>query len=167
MKPAWSGKAAPLIFCLFFIQAVFSVHSPLLAKENRFPAFCLLIIDFDDFSCFSCLDSFMRFVRFLPGQVRNTSVWGVIVYDTPEKGRSREKIGRIVEAKLRGFKKANEIDFPILVDHQCFFRSICSGGNAVFVFSRTDLMLRRFPFPLKSEQMEEILNLLTGQAFSS
>jgi len=125
--------------------------------------FCLIIFDFDDFFCFSCLESFLCFIRYIPHDIRKKSFWGVLVYDSPATDLEKKMSSRIAEKKLRGFKEANQIDFPILIDHGSNFKPLCQEGSVVFLFSKERYLFRHYYFPLSQKQMDEILSLIRSR----
>jgi hypothetical protein len=123
----------------------------------------LFIFDFNDFMCFSCLDSFLGFYHSLPFPFRDEHSLGVLVYDKRGKEKERSVRERIIEKKLRGFVQANQIEFPVLIDHLDVFKSQVKEGSSVILFDPRDGLLRRYKFPLSLPDREKILEIVGYQ----
>jgi len=121
----------------------------------------LFIIDFDSFFCLPCTDTFLNFCQNLPPFIQEEALWGVLVYEDPKKIENNKIHTRIVEKKLRGFIQANDIKFPIILDHFHIFDGLTKGGTGIIVFDQMKKIVRRYPFPLNQMQRDEILNFLT------
>jgi len=152
-----------LLLILIAVCQMEAVSVPGTPKWDENRPLCLIIMDFDDFFCFSCQDSFLRFIRYVPAQIRRESFWGILAYESQKTGTERALAKQIIEKKLRGFKKANHIDFPILIDHGSNFIPLSKEGSGLFLFSRKTRVLEHYIFPLSQNQMDEVLTMLSPQ----
>jgi hypothetical protein len=119
--------------------------------------YLLFFIDFRDFLCPSCLDSFLDFYRKLPPRFQKEHALGVLVLDP---GREDETSIQIARVKLRGFVLANRIGFPILVDRFHVFREFAREGTMVVLLDYEREIIRKFLFPLRQKDVDEILGCL-------
>lgn len=150
-------KAASLILVmiLFQITTSFSENSEN-RQEEPARVQLLLIIDFGDFMCFSCLESFLQFCYSLPHQFQDQYVWGVVIFKGNIGSESEDIAIKIVEKKIRGFRKANRVRFPILVDSSRIFSSLAGKGTTVVILKGEAQEIKRYIFPLSREQIAEI-----------
>jgi hypothetical protein len=116
----------------------------------------VFVIDFDDFMCFSCLESFVGFCHSLPERFRREKCLGILA--VPPARKNRPVLLQIMRKKLRGFRQANAIDFPVVVDEPAFFSSPERDGSCVLVFQPGELELEMYTFPLSSSARDMILN---------
>lgn len=126
------------------------VHSKLL----------LFIIDFKSFMCPSCLDSFLEFYHLSARSFGEEMIWGILVFDKPAKIEEEGLSIKIVEKKLRGFIKANNIKFPVMIDRFHIFKELGEGGTAVIFFDRYKKILKKYVFPMKPMQIREIIDYM-------
>ena len=116
--------------------------------------FLLLIIDFNDFMCPTCLDSLLDFCRGLPVSFRKRCIQGVVIADEYRKKESGDSFEKIMEKKIKGFAKANHIEFPILLDrNQIFGPLIKKEGTSVFIFNAETHAITRHVFPLTLKEV--------------
>ena len=127
-------------------------HSP--------PPLLLVILDFNSFSCLTCLDSFLDFHRRLSGTEDERLLWGILVFDAGREKQSGPRFIQILEKKLNGFVQGNRLRFPIIIDRDHLFSSLAEEGSAVLVFDPNQRMMRKFAFPLRSHQIQDILRLV-------
>ena len=120
----------------------------------------LVIIDFDSFSCLTCLDSFLDFQRQLSGTGDERLLWGVLVFDAARGKQHGPTFTQILEKKLNGFIKGNRLRFPIVIDRYHLFENQAEEGSAILVFNPNDRVMRKYVFPLRPNQIQEILRLL-------
>ena len=118
----------------------------------------LFILDFHDFSCMTCLDSFLGFYHKIPSRLKISSAWGILVVKNAEE--TENNLIRIAEKKLKGFVRANQIIFPILVDRQQVFQGMAEEGSCVILFDGSQRTIHRYDFPLGGEEFEEIFDIL-------
>jgi hypothetical protein len=140
---------------LFQITTSFSENSEN-RQEEPARVQLLLIIDFGDFMCFSCLESFLQFCYSLPHQFQDQYVWGVVIFDGNIGSESEDIAVKIVEKKIRGFRKANKVRFPILVDRSHIFSSLADKGTTVLILKGEAQEVEQYTFPLSREQIAEI-----------
>lgn len=117
----------------------------------------LFIIDFKSFMCLSCLDSFLEFYHTLAPSIEQGMIWGILVFDKPAKMQEEDLSTKIIEKKLRGFIKANGIKFPIIIDRFHIFEGLAQEGTAVILFDRQKKAVRKYVFPLRQIQIQEII----------
>ena len=144
-----------LVMILFQITTSFSENSEN-RQEEPARVQLLLIIDFGDFMCFSCLESFLQFCYSLPHQFQDQYVCGVVIFEGNIGSESEDIAIKIVEKKIRGFRKANRVRFPILVDRSRIFSSLAGKGTTVVILKGEDQEIKRYIFPLSREQIAEI-----------
>jgi hypothetical protein len=171
----WDWLIFAVFFCLVFFQLrmlesvpenvlpaaeILSFFDPTTSPPHDDSQLLLFIFDFQDFSCMTCLDSFLALYRILPVRFKSSKTWGILI--AKNSGAEERKMIRIAEKKLKGFVRANQIKFPILVDRSRIFGEWTEKGSCVLVFDRAKKMLCRYEFPLTSEQFEEIFLCLTG-----
>jgi hypothetical protein len=140
---------------LFQATTYFSDHA-VVRQEEPVKVQLLLIIDFGDFMCFSCLESFLQFCYSLPHQFQDQYVWGVVIFDGNIGSESEDIAVKIVEKKIRGFRKANKVRFPILVDRSHIFSSLADKGTTVLILKGEAQEVEQYTFPLSREQIAEI-----------
>ena len=140
----------------FPTNALLSVQSiPNLAPAPVDPSL-LFIIDFTDFMCPACLDSLLNLCRLLPRHIQQERVWGIVVFPHPHSTA-------ILEKKVRGFQKANNIAFPILLDRDHIFRSLAAQGTTLFLFNPLHGSIIKLSFPISSADTERLLKLWLGE----
>jgi len=118
----------------------------------------LFFIDFRDFSCMTCLDSFLDFYRRLPPRFQTEDSMGILVLDPEKRDKTSSEIARV---KLRGFVLSNHIAFPVQVDQFHVFRGIAQEGTSVVLFDYDREIIKRFLFPLRQQDLDEIFRCLT------
>ena len=150
-------KVASLILVMILFQATTSFsENSVPRREEPAKVQLLLIIDFGDFMCFSCLESFLQFCYSLPHQFQDRNVWGVVIFDGKLGSESEDVAVKIVEKKIRGFRKSNGVRFPILVDRSHIFSSLADKGTTIVVLKGEAQEVKRYIFPLSREQLAEI-----------
>ena len=117
----------------------------------------LFIIDFKSFMCLSCLDSFLEFYHTLGCSFEKGMIWGIFVFDKPVKMEEEDLSIKIIEKKLRGFIRANNIKFPIIIDRFHIFEGLAQEGTAVILFDHQKKAVRKYVFPLRPMQIREII----------
>jgi hypothetical protein len=120
----------------------------------------LFILDFQDFSCMTCLDSFLMLYRHLPFRFKTSRSWGILVVKKSEK-EERKQLW-IAEKQLRGFVRANDITFPVLVDRGRLFGGVAEKGSCVLLLDGTGSLIHRYEFPLTGEEFTEIFKILNN-----
>ncbi|MGB2907788.1 MAG: hypothetical protein WBB73_11820, partial [Candidatus Aminicenantaceae bacterium] len=128
----------------------------------------LFIINFTDFMCPACLDSLLLLCRLLPRHIQQTRVWGIVVLshdsgesraDSPDEKSAYSRSIKIMEKKIRGFQKANNISFPLLLDYDHIFRSLAGEGTSVLLFSPLQGSILKLTFPISKADTERLLKL--------
>ena len=140
------------IICVLLLTLL--IVFPLASAETGMPespnhqVFLLLVIDFDDFMCPTCMDSVLGFCRSLPVPLQKKQVWGVVVSDRANSEGQEGLSERILEKKIRGFVKANRLEFSILLDRDGVFKPLARQGTVFFIFDTDKQTLSRYIFPL-------------------
>jgi len=117
----------------------------------------LFFIDFRDFACLNCLDSFIDFCRRLPLRFQRENTLGVLIL---EPGREDETSIQIARVKLKGFVLSNHIGFPIQADRFRVFEAFAREGTSVVLLDYDREIIRKFLFPLRQKDLEELLGYL-------
>lgn len=124
---------------------------------------CWILMDIESFYCAPCLEPLLALCRALPARVQEERVRGILVYGSSGGERS-ELRSRIVLKKWLGFRKAHDILFPAVADTGPFFRGFLKDGIVVLLVHEERSVLASYPLPLKSGQLEEIVEILSARA---
>ncbi len=118
----------------------------------------LLVIDSEFISCPLCQQSFTEFIEVINANGLERSVLGILVHDTEEDELNSERDVQIVEKQLRGFISGNNIKFPIILDKDGIFSGLNSdsGDTALILFDIQKNIVKKYKFPLTTEQLNEI-----------
>lgn len=143
---------------ILFIFFVFSVSSGQ-GVSNR-QTRLLFVIDFDDFMCYSCLDSFLNLYKSLPLPYQEEMSFGIVLVDKKENNRKKTLSQAILEKKLRGFVKSNQIKLPLIIDQLHNFDSLAEEGTTVYLFCPEDKIVKKYTFPLSAKKMGELFTFL-------
>jgi len=138
-------------------QGTGSFVSQLDLEWTKSRQYLLFFIDFRDFACLNCLDSFLNFYRRLPPRFQKEDAMGVLILDP---GKDSETSVQIARVKLRGFVLSNHIAFPIQVDRFHVFREFAREGTSVILLDYDREIIRKFLFPLRQKDVDEILGYL-------
>ena len=136
---------------------IFSARERLDREYSR--PLILLFIDFNDFMCPACLDAFLSLCRLIPQPYLQQNVWGLVVLPSFDQIQARPMTVKIMEKKIRGFRKANRIEFPLVLDKARLFKGMARTGSCVIVFDAPNLSIIRIPLPLSHESLAGILSL--------
>ena len=124
------------------------------------------IIDFGDFMCPACLDSLLNLCRLLPNHILRERACGIVVLpyspnesDIPLKSSARSRSIKIMAQKIRGFRKANRIAFPLFLDREHIFRSLSGSGTTVILFAPHQGSILKLSFPISAADTEHLLKL--------
>jgi hypothetical protein len=117
----------------------------------------LFFIDFRDFSCMTCLDSFLDFYRRLPLRFQTEDSMGILVLAPEKRDKTSSEIARV---KLRGFVLSNHIVFPVQIDRFHVFRGVAQEGTSVVLFDYDREIIKRFLFPLRQQDLDELFRCL-------
>ncbi len=146
-----------------FVMAAQSIPYPATASTE--PIF-FFIIDFSDFMCPACLDSLLNLCRLLPHHILRERACGIVVFPLGSKeGSSRSDSAahsrsvKIMEQKIRGFRRANRIPFPLLLDRNNIFRSLAGDGTTVVLLDPIQGSILKISFPLSAADAERLLKI--------
>jgi hypothetical protein len=121
---------------------------------------CWVLLDLDAFSCGLCLESLLAFCRAIPAGLQETRVRGVLLLRPPSPNVSDASLVGIALRKWEGFRRANDIRFPVYCDQDRAIRGPGKAGVAVMLLDGPGRSLRTLPFPLKPKQLAEVLRFL-------
>jgi hypothetical protein len=131
---------------------------PSASSGNR--TVCWVLFDFDSLFCSPCLAPLLEFCRSLPAPVQEERVRGILVYGARLDRESDGLYARIVQKKIRGFAKANSLQFPIVLDGLHVFNSLVKSSVRALLFDDGTQTVKAYAFPLKPGERSEILQLL-------
>jgi len=156
-----AGLAATLLTGLYpaYLQNRTNGNAPAAALSSP-KSSCWIFMDIDSFFCPPCLQPLLDFCRALPARVQEEQVKGILVYGPPDDKRQAEQRPLILRKKWQGFRKANDIRFPAVVDGSHFFQGLLKAGLGILLFEEEKQMLRYYSLPLKAGQLDEILGFL-------
>jgi len=120
----------------------------------------LFVIHMNSLMCFPCINPFLDFYNRIPSPLRENRVWVVVVYEDLKKKEGNNRHQKIIQKQFRGFLQANNIECPIVLDSHHNFKELSRGGTALLVFDKKKKSVKKYVFPLKKKQMQEILNSL-------
>jgi hypothetical protein len=146
------GAVWAFLFSMLAFSPLAFAGSGMHVNSNQ-QSFLLLVIDFDDFMCPACMESMLDFCHALPLSLQQRRVWGVIVSDQANCKRQEGLSERILEKKIRGFLKANHLEFPIHLDQDGILVPLIEDGTAIFVFDREKQKISRHVFPLAPDEI--------------
>lgn len=137
-----------LVLVLSFGQGTQTIN-----KTKKNSKLFLIFVDYSTISCSFCLDSFLALCNILGKQRNDESVViGVVSSDDLE---DENKI-KIIKKQLRGFIKANNINFPLILDKTNVFKEL-NLENTVIVIDVSSDIIKKFKFPLSKMQMKELI----------
>jgi hypothetical protein len=150
-------KFKRIIVILYFINLAFLL---LWGKENQAKESRLLhsklmfiFLDYSAISCSLCLDSFLTLCNTLKTEKgENIMVVGVIISEDSED----ENRAKIIEKQLRGFAKANNIDFPLILDKSNIFKE-SHFEDSIILFDIVSKSVKKYKFPLDKKRLKEII----------
>ena len=121
---------------------------------------CWILIDFETFFCSPCLAPLLEFCQALPGHVQAERVRGILVYNRRSDGNEDSRYARIVQTKMQGFIKANNIRFPIVLDEYHLFNGLLQSNTQALLFDDQRQVVRKISFPFQPGEKNDILKLL-------
>lgn len=153
LKSAWAGGD---------VRGRFLFQRTLQGEDLADRPLLLFIIDFGMLMCPSCLDFFLGFYQEFSGLIEDGMAWGILILDKPSEENDKMSLSiTIAEKKLRGFRQANDITFPILIDPFAVFAGLTHEGTALVLFDRSSSIVRRYNFPLTPSEKKELLEVLS------
>ena len=127
------------------------------AKKNSLTVKHILLVDKAFFECPICSKSLDRYIQF----VKDNHLGDRIVCIVCKLGDIREQSRKILilEKKIEGFLKTNEIPFPVLLDQSRLFDSFCEKCMiAILLLDGPNKRIDRLEFPLSQKAWEKIFN---------
>lgn len=123
----------------------------------------LLLFNFSDLSCPFCLYPLLALCDTLQAHNLDDSVWGVLTYHDGnlKNEMERETYNRILQKQLSGFVRANNINFPFILDSSHILREVTKSGSTVIVLNKSKGTVKKWQSPLRSEDIREIYHLIT------
>jgi len=151
---------------------IHQVDSEMASQPIPYPAaastepILFFIIDFSDFMCPACLDSLLNLCRLLPHHILQERACGIVVFppspkegSSPSNSAAHSRSVKIMEQKIRGFRKANRISFPLLLDRNNIFRSLAGDGTTVVLLDPIQGSILKISFPLSAADAERLLKI--------
>jgi hypothetical protein len=152
----------PVLTIILFLNC--SADVPIQARESLDAAasdkLILFVIHMNSLMCFPCINPFLDFYDRIPSSLRESRVWVVVVYEALKKKDGNNRHQKIIQKQFRGFLQANNIECPIVLDSFHNFKELSRGGTALLVFDKKKKSVKKYVFPLKKKQMQEILSSL-------
>jgi hypothetical protein len=131
---------------------------PSASSRNR--TICWVLFDFDSLFCSPCLAPLLEFCRSLPAPIQEEKVRGILVYGARPDRDQDGRYAQIIQKKLRGFVKANSLQFPIVLDGLHVFNSLVKSSVRALLFDDDQQTIKAYGFPLKPGERGEIMQLL-------
>ncbi len=152
------GESFPMVsrLTLFALVTFLCVPTPVQSHPSSDDPLIFIIIDFRDFMCPACLDSLIRLCDVIPTPLIEESVRGIVVFSKEDAG-SQDDAVKIMRKKIRGFQKANQIRFPLILDRDGIFAAAAHKGSCVIVFDPAGSSLTRFFLPLSQQKINQLL----------
>jgi hypothetical protein len=116
---------------------------------------CFLIINTDFLDCPLCKERINNLTEVVNKYNLENYFLGVLVI-SQEKDLNNDKNIKIIERKLKGFIKGNEIKFPIIVDRERIFNEFSMDDICLILFDSQRNMIRRYTLPLSNKLIKEI-----------
>jgi len=116
----------------------------------------ILIIDFAFFSCSLCTQSLTDFNNIINAFKLEDSLIGVMVYRETDDEVNAERRIKIIETKLRGFIKGNDIRYPIILDKKGIFKSLSQDEASLILLDIEKKTVKKYTFPLTKGQIDDI-----------
>jgi len=116
----------------------------------------ILIIDFAFFSCSLCTQSLTDFNNIINAFKLEDSLIGVMVYRETDDEVNAERRIKIIETKLRGFIKGNDIRYPIFLDKKGIFKSLSQDEASLILLDIEKKTVKKYTFPLTKGQIDDI-----------
>ncbi len=165
-----SGRAwlTLCLFCLWPVPAgLFTGCSSTSPEDAAGPSassgnrtVCWVLFDFDSLFCSPCLAPLLEFCRSLPVPVQEERVRGILVYGARPDRDQDGLYARIVQKKMHGFAKANNLQFPIVLDGLHVFNSLVKSSVRALLFDDVKQTVKAYVFPLQPGERDEIMQLL-------
>ncbi len=121
---------------------------------------CLVLIDLDAFYCGLCLEALLSFCRAVPSAIQESQMRGILLGRPASSGRTDDDLARIARRKWDGFRRANDIRFPVLSDAGRVFRLSGKAGVAVVLLDDPGRAIRCYPLPLRKNELAAVLRFL-------
>lgn len=116
----------------------------------------LLLLDYSDFSCQFCSNSFLELCAILQKNYDlHTSMYGILCVD------DKNKIDQhIIQKQLKGFKNANNLKFPFILDNLLIFNEVTKKGSVVIILKKSVGVIKKWQFPLNHEAIVKVISFI-------
>jgi hypothetical protein len=131
---------------------------PLAFSGNK--AVCWILLDFDSFFCSACLAPLLEFCGSLPVPIQEERVRGILVYSARPDREQGGRYAQIIQKKISGFVKANNLQFPIVLDGFHVFNGLVESSARILLFDDGTQSVKAYALPLKPGERDEIKQLL-------
>jgi len=116
---------------------------------------CFLIINTDFLDCPLCKEKINNLTEAVNNYNLEDYFLGVLVI-SQEKDLNNDINIKIIERKLNGFIKGNEIKFPIIVDRERIFNEFSKDDICLILFDSQRNIIKRYTMPLSNILIDEI-----------
>ena len=137
---------------IFFILNFCILCSHSFSLENKK---CFLIINTDFLDCPLCKEKINNLIEAVNNYNLENYFLGVLVI-SQEKDLNNDINIKIIERKLNGFIKGNEIKFPIIVDRERIFNEFSTDNICLILFDSQKNIIKRYTLPLSNKLIKEI-----------
>lgn len=145
------------LFCLLNLGTSFVpeyIQEERISVGGKRPLAIIYIIEFRDILCSPCSGSFLDFCSSFPFDFQKDNTWGIIVFEPELQTDLGEKI---LEKKVRGFMKGNQLHFPVIIDFFHIFKALRTQATQLLLLDPTSLTVKQYDFPLAAKQKDKIL----------
>jgi hypothetical protein len=109
--------------------------------------------------CPACLDSLLSLCRTLPPPILRKHVWGFVILPQSIPPGSDPVAIQIMEKKIRGFRRANRIAFPLILDRSRLLSGASRQGTTLLLLEVQPPSASLFPLPLSRRDLIRIVDL--------
>ena len=106
------------------------------------------------------MDSLLNFCRMLPPSYSGVGIWGIVVNNKSLNEEQYILMIQIMEKRIKGFVKANNIRFPVVLDRNRIFAMRFDPGSKVLVLDSERQLVLNYDFPLESQEIQHIQQIL-------
>jgi hypothetical protein len=135
-------------------------NTPDVDADISFDKMMFLLIGDESFLCPSCLNHFLKFCEELKLYCQydpSLCVFGVVDLNSANEERNDPKI---LMKQLKGFIKANDITFPVMIDSLNVFYQLKKKNFHLLFLDFSKNIEKMWPFPKSSTEQQEIFRYL-------
>jgi hypothetical protein len=120
----------------------------------------IILVNPVDFMCQNCSASFFSLCDSLRERGLDTRVVGIFTMPRPSDDGSVFTDVNILKKQIRGFVKANRIQFPVLLDDLQVFTRSPAKSSCVILLNTLYGIVQEWQLPVDIHQLNEIMALL-------